>query len=265
MLRGATGNADLIPPLPSSALAGAAAPPYARLPAPGADVFLHARSTVSQLGLKETTGGVYVSDAIPGPPPNPAFRKRRDGKWTSLAVDQDGNYEDRDYGRIAVAPPFSAPRVGGKVPFTIFRKGGSGHHGHARASRCRNYVVEPYIIDRAQFAIVGGFVLQELSRQLPQEWGSDWAKKRPSNSSISTGCKTTLQGRPEEDRLRQPRPADRGDRRLNLRMLVVTNQRRGAAKSRRRCHRARETQDALRKIEFDGEPTTIYLDESRLH
>jgi len=44
----------------------------------------------------------------------------------------------------------------------------------------QSYVVEPYVIDRApKFYILGGLVLQELSRQYLKEWGNDWVKKAP--------------------------------------------------------------------------------------
>jgi hypothetical protein len=41
-------------------------------------------------------------------------------------------------------------------------------------------VIEPYVIDRApKFFILGGLVLQELSRQYLKDFGKEWQKRAP--------------------------------------------------------------------------------------
>jgi len=41
-------------------------------------------------------------------------------------------------------------------------------------------IIEPFVIDRApRYYVLGGLVLQELSRQYLREWGMDWVKKAP--------------------------------------------------------------------------------------
>jgi hypothetical protein len=43
-----------------------------------------------------------------------------------------------------------------------------------------NYVSDPYIIDRApRFYVVGGLILQELSREWLKSFGQDWQRRAP--------------------------------------------------------------------------------------
>ena len=42
------------------------------------------------------------------------------------------------------------------------------------------YVIPPYVIGKApSYYVLGGLVLQELSREYLKEWGGDWQKKAP--------------------------------------------------------------------------------------
>jgi len=43
-----------------------------------------------------------------------------------------------------------------------------------------DYVIPPYNLDEApRYFVLGGLILQELSRQYLKEWGLDWTKKAP--------------------------------------------------------------------------------------
>ena len=88
-------------------------------------------------------------------------------------MDQDGNYKDPDYGKIGISHLFSTRHFDGDD--------GEVHASSARARTkdldvtlahrpVESYVIEPYVIDRApKFYILGGLVLQELSRQYLKE------------------------------------------------------------------------------------------------
>src|SRR5258708_32865320 len=70
---------------------------------------------------------------------------------------------------------------GETVKFTILRKGQSMNPDVPLAHRpVESYVIEPYVIDRPpKFYVLGGLVLEELSRQYLKEFGNDWMKKAP--------------------------------------------------------------------------------------
>ena len=137
------------------------------------------------LGLTGSgVGGIYVNDVS-----SEARPKRRGCKramsfsrwmatpWTRTATISIPN--------TAASPWLTfSPRAissGEKLTFTIARKGETKEIPMTLAHRdVESYVVEPYVLDRApKFYILGGLVLQELSRQYLKEWGNDWVKKAP--------------------------------------------------------------------------------------
>ncbi|HEX8296154.1 MAG TPA: PDZ domain-containing protein [Chthoniobacteraceae bacterium] len=184
-----TNNADLIPaPVIEHFLKDAATAPYEGFPRAGMAFSITRDPQFRRyLGLNGTMiGGIYVNDVHPEGPAGKAGIEKGDVifKVDGKAIDQDGNYLDPDYGKIAVAHLFSTRHFeGDQITFTIARKGETKDVPVTLAHRdVKSYVVEPYVIDRApNFAIVGGLVLQELSRQYLKEWGSDWMKKAPPN------------------------------------------------------------------------------------
>lgn len=265
-----TNNADLIPaPIIQRFLADAAAAPYEGFPRMGM-AFSVTRDPQFRryLGLNGTTGGIYVSDVLPGGSAAKSGLEKGDVilKVDGFPVDQDGNYNDPDYGKIAVTHLFSARHaVGDKVPFTIFRKGETKDLTVTLERRDpRSYVIEPYIIDRApSFAIIGGFVLQELSRQYLKEWGNDWAKKAPSQFVYFDRMQNELfkDGPKKIVFLSRVLPTGATVGYEDLGMLVVTKINDVTLQSLADVAGAlAKSKDGLHKIEFDGEPTTIYLD-----
>ena len=97
-------------------------------------------------------------------------------------IDSDGNYADATYGRISLTHLLTTLREeGDTITFTVLRAGKTLDLPVILKRRpVEQYTVEPYVIDRApKFYLLGGLVLQELSRQYLKEWGPDWVKKAP--------------------------------------------------------------------------------------
>lgn len=128
-------------------------------------------------------GGVYLTSV---PEESPAGRAglRAGDVLLSIggkAIDQDGNYADERYGKISMVHLIAMRQEGEEVAFQILRDGKPQQIAVKLAHRAASdFVVDPYVIDRApRYYVLGGLVLQELSRQYLKEWGADWAKKAP--------------------------------------------------------------------------------------
>jgi S1-C subfamily serine protease len=134
--------------------------------------------------LNGTPGGVYVTDVASGGAAYLGGIRKGDVvlKVAGLQVDQDGNYSDPTYGKIAVTHLIGTRHfVGDTVGFTVFREGRSVEVPVKLATRSVNQmVVESHVIDRPpEFYLLGGLLFQELSRQYLKEWGPEWSKKAP--------------------------------------------------------------------------------------
>jgi S1-C subfamily serine protease len=132
----------------------------------------------------DAEGGVYVTDVLKDSPAAAAGLQKGDVlvRVDDFAIDQDGNFSDPDYGKIPVGHLFSTHHfVGDKINLQILR---AGERKSLEASLSRrppqNFVSDPYIIDRPpRFVVVGGLILQELSRQYLKDFGADWARRAP--------------------------------------------------------------------------------------
>ena len=127
-------------------------------------------------------GGVYVTDVLKGGPAAKAGIKEGDVilSLDGEPIDPDGNYHDPLYGKIALIHLLSTKHfVGDKVKFAILRKDEKKDVEVELEHRAvDSYVSEPYVIDRApKYFILGGLVLQELSRQYLREFGGEWVKR----------------------------------------------------------------------------------------
>jgi S1-C subfamily serine protease len=180
-------NADVIPaPIIEHFLRDVAQAPYEGFPRAGM-AFSGTRDPQLRrfVGLTDSNGGgVYVTEITKGSPGEKAGLQKGDIllRVDDQPVDQDGNYADPLYGKIAVGHLLSGRHyVGDTVKFTIFREGATKELTVNLARRLpEDFVIEPYVIDRApKFYILGGLILQELSRQYLKEWGPDWQKKAP--------------------------------------------------------------------------------------
>jgi len=135
------------------------------------------------IGLIEP-GGVYVTDILAASPADKAGIRKGDVilAVNGRTIDQDGNYEDPDFGRIAFSHLTNTVfHPGDTVPFKIFRSGKILELPVVLEARDRSKIIsESYVVDRApRFVILGGFVFLELSRPCLQEWGAEWVKNAP--------------------------------------------------------------------------------------
>jgi S1-C subfamily serine protease len=264
-------NADIIPaPVIEHFLKDAANPPYKGFARVGM-AFAMTRDPQFRkfLGLTGTAlGGIYINDLVADGPGAKAGLMEGDVvlKVDGKAIDQDANYQDPEYGRIAVSHLFSTRHyVGDTITFTIARKGETKEIPVTLAHRdVQSYVIEPYVIDRApKFYILGGLILQELSRQYLKEWGNDWVKKAPENFVYFDRQQGELfeKGPKKIVFLSRVLPTTATVGYEDLHTLVVKRINGVELQSLADIPLALEkSTDGLHKVEFDGDPTSIYLD-----
>lgn len=264
-----TNNADIISaPVIQHFLADAAKAPYEGFPRVGF-AFSATRDPQFRRFLDlNVPGGIYVSDVLRDGPADKAGMLRGDIilKVDGNPIDQDGNYKDPEYGRISLTHLLATRRFDGDtVPITVFRKGETKELQVTLAHRdVQSYVIEPYVIDRApKFYILGGLIMQELSRQYLKEWGGDWVKKAPENFVYFDRYQGDLfkDGPKKIVFLSRVLPTAATVGYEDLRSLVVTKINDQALQSIDDIPAAlAKAKDGLHKVEFDGEPGVIFLD-----
>lgn len=136
------------------------------------------------LGLNGNNGGVLITQTMKGGPAEKAGLKKGDVllEIAGQPIDSDGNYRDSIYRRISLGHLVCSQHFeGDKVQVRVFREGKLFNVDVAVARRRpEQYLSEPYVIDRApRYYILGGLVLQELSRQYLKEFGAEWFRKAP--------------------------------------------------------------------------------------
>jgi len=225
------------------------------------------------LGLNsDTAGGVYISDVLRDGPAAKGGVETGDVllQVDGQAVDQDGNYKDPEYGKIALAHLFSTKHYDGDVlKLTVFRKGEKRELNVTLKHRpVESYAIEPYVIDRApKFYVLGGLVLEELSRQYLKEYGADWQKKAPEQFVYYDRQQNELfkDGPKKIVFLSRVLPSDVTLGYEELTQLIVTKINGVAIQSLADIPAAlTKATDGLHKIEFDGEPRLIYLDAAQV-
>lgn len=262
-------NAELVPtPVIEHFLKDAADGKYDGFPSAGMG-FASTRDPMFRRYLALSGGGgVYVTQIRKDSPAAKAGLQEGDTILSigGEAVDQDGNYNDPDYGKLAVSHLLSTKHFTGEtVKFNIVRKGEKkdldivlDHRGP------ENYVSDPYIIDRApRFYILGGLVLQELSRQYLREFGTDWVKRAPDELVYIDRYQSDLF--PDAGKkvvvLSRVLPSDATIGYEQLRGLVVTKingiELKGLADVPGALAKA---ENGLHKVEFGSDPGRIWID-----
>jgi hypothetical protein len=220
----------------------------------------------------DTAGGVYVSDVLRDSPAAKGGMEMGDVllQVDGQPVDQDGNYKDPEYGKLALAHLFSTRHYDGdQVKCTVFRKGEKKELSVTLKHRpVESYVIEPYTIDRApKFYVLGGLVLEELSRQYLKEYGADWQKKAPEQFVYYDRQQNELykDGPKKVVFLNRVLHSDMTVGYEELNHLVVTRINGVRLQSLADVPAAlAQSTNGLHKIEFDGEPRLIYLDAAQV-
>jgi S1-C subfamily serine protease len=271
----ATKSAEIVPlPVIEHFLKDAARAPYEGFPRAGL-AYSNTRDPQFRryIGLNgDTSGGIYVTELLKGGPAEKAGIQPGDviAEIDGETIDQDGNYNDPAYGKLSLTHLMGTRHFDGDtVKVTVLRKGKREKMGLTLARRSPGqYVSEPYVIDRApKFYILGGLVLQELSRQLLKEWGSDWSKKAPEDFVYIDRHQTELfkEGARKIVVLSGMLPSALTVGYEELRQMVVKRIN-GVELNKLGdvpVALANPVQ-GLHKIEFEGDPACIYLDAAAL-
>jgi S1-C subfamily serine protease len=265
-------TADVIPaPVISHFLADAKLESYPGFPRAGLS-FTSTRDPQFRrfIGLNED-GGVYITEVRPGSAAEKAGLRKGDVILAAAdkPVDQDGNYEEPGLGKI----PFShltntLSHVGDTVNFTILR---DGKHETVpvklAAAESEQSVSDPFEFDhQPRYLILGGLVFQELSRPYLQEWGGNWAKDAPQRLVYLDAFQNELSpGRGKIVFLSQVLPTPNTLGYEDLEHLVVSKVNGVPIKSLDDLAKAvRSPKDGFDKIEFEEDPSFIYLDASEV-
>jgi hypothetical protein len=250
-----------------------AQPPYKGFPRAGLS-FSNTRDPQFRryLNLTEQKGGVYLTEIYSDGPAARAGLVKGDVllRVDDQPVDQDGNYVDPVYGKIPVGHLLSGRHyVGDKLKFSVWREGTVKDFTVTMTRRApEEYVIDPYIIDRApKFFVLGGLVLQELSRQYLREWGADYTKKAPEDLVYLERQQNELfrEGGRKVVFLSRVLPSDATVGYEELHYLIVTKINGQEILRLADVPKALEkAQSGLHKIEFSSEPSTIYLDAAQV-
>ena len=218
--------------------------------------------------LPSGVGGVYVTEVVPGGPAALAGLQVGDVvlEVANLPVDQDGNYEEKPYGRIALSYLITTRSfVGDKLPIKISRDGEvKTLEATLTHPSPQSFVSEPYIIDQApRYYIVDGLIFEELSRQYLKEWGADWQKQAPQRLVYLDRYQESIvpQGRKRIVIVTQVLPAASNIGFEDLKSLVVTSINGVPINSLDDLPTALgKSADGFHKIDFEDFPREIFLD-----
>ena len=220
------------------------------------------------LALNGNNGGVLISQILRGGPAEKAGLLKGDVllEIEGNPIDSDGNYKDADYGRVSLSHLVSTKHFEGqKAKVKIWREGKSLDLEVPVAKRKpEQYLSEPYVIDRApQYFVLGGLVLQELSRQYLKEFGADWSRKGPLELVQLDRIQSELpdDGTKRLVVLTRVLPSDVTVGYEDLRNLLVTAINGMPLTSLADVPKAMaKATDGLHRIELKGDPSLIFLD-----
>ena len=220
----------------------------------------------------DVTGGVYITDILKDGPAATAGLQKGDVLFAvdDSPVDQDGDFPDDAYGQIPVAHLFNTHHfVGDKVKLHIVREGERKELEATLTHRPpSSYVCDPYIIDqRPRFVIVGGLILQELSRQYLKDFGTDWLRRAPERLVYFDRVQTELfkDGPRKLVFLSRVLPTSATVGYEDLSSLLVKKINGVELQSLDDVPKALEKpENGFHKIEFEEDPKTIYLDAAEI-
>jgi hypothetical protein len=218
------------------------------------------------IGLQEP-GGIYVTDLAPRGPASIAGIKKRDVILAvdGLPIDQDGNYEDPDYGRILFSHLTNTIKYPGDVlPFKILRDGKVLEIPVTmQAANREDSIIDEHLFDEPpKYVILGGLVFMELSRPYLKEWGAKWTSNAPQRLVYYDAFQNELPA----DRgrivfLSQVLPTSDTIGYQDLDHIVVTKLNGRPIKSLADLSEAaKQPVDGFQKIEFEEDPKLLILD-----
>jgi hypothetical protein len=265
-----TQNANAIPAaVIEHFLRDAAQPAYAGFPragllfAPARDPQLRRYANIPAM----IPGGVYITHVERNSPGEEAGVKEGDILLdvAGQSIDPDGNYTDPRHGKLSLINLISLQTVGSKVPFKLLRNGQAlSVDVTVRHKAADTYVIPPYVIGKApSYYVLGGLVLEELSREYLKEWGADWQKKAPERMVYYDRYQSDLfqDNRKHLVILSQVLPTDDSIGYEDLGALVVTKINDIPLTSFADVPRALDHPvNGFDKIEFEENPSVIYLD-----
>ena len=218
------------------------------------------------IGLKEP-GGIYVTDMNPQGSAAAAGIKKGDVilAVNGQAIDQDGNYEDPDYGRILFSHLTNTINHPGAIlPFKILRDGRTIEIPVTmQVAGPAHEISKTHLSDEApKYVILGGLVFLELSRPYLKEWGGKWTSSAPQRLVYYDAFQNELAA----DRGRiiilsqvLPSPDTMGYE--DLENMVVTKLNGHPVKNLADLSAAaKKPVDGFQKIEFEEDPKIIFLD-----
>ncbi len=216
----------------------------------------------------DVTGGIYITEVMKGSPADQAGVKKADVLFAAdqFPVDQDGNYPDPTYGKISLSHYMSTRHlVGDVVKLRLLREGKELTLEVKLARRDpASYVVDPYIIDKApRYYIVGGLLLQELSREWLRGFGNDWVRRAPPQAVYADRYQHELfpNGPRKLVYLTRVLPTDATVGYEELSGLRVVKINGVELQSLDDVPKALEKPvNGFHKVEFDDDPRAIYLD-----
>ena len=136
------------------------------------------------LGVEENPLGVFVEHVRPGGPADQAGLHVGDVLFAidEFTVDKSGQYDDPDYGKLAIAHLTTTKSYAGDTRiFHVLRDKEELFVTIAlEPLKPRDYPIPPYVLDQApEYVVVGGLVFQELSTQYLKAWGPNWQTSIP--------------------------------------------------------------------------------------
>ncbi len=265
-------TAEVIPaPVISHFLADAKLESYPGFPRAGL-VFASTRDPQFRryIGLNEN-GGVYITEVLPESAAEKAGLRKGDVilDVANKPIDPDGNYDEPGIGRI----PFShltntLVHVGDTVDFRILR-GGKHETVPVRVDTVdkEQSISHPYEYDHPpRYLILGGLVFRELSRSYLQEWGANWVKDAPQRLVYLDAYQNELS--PKRGKivfLSQVLPTLNTLGYEGLQHLVVNKVNGVPVRSLDDLAKAAAfPKDGFQKIEFEEDPSFIYLDAAEI-
>lgn len=181
-----TQTADLVPsPVIQSFLTRAESSTYQSFPRLGVGLASNRDPKFRRfLGMTAEQSGVYVASIAPGSPAANAGLKKGDVILAidDLELDDDGNFLHRLYGKTSFAHYIATEKYpGDEISIKLLRDGAITQVQATLAPRDLSKMISaPFFVNQApRYFIMGGIVMQELSRAVLKEWGGDWQKNAP--------------------------------------------------------------------------------------